>query len=172
MSSEMIVFWILAVGTVIGALAVVLPPFGRNPLHGALALVVSFIFMAGVYVQLSAHFVAVVQVLVYAGAVMTLFVFLIMLLNLTREDLSKSKHSWYKGLSILSALIMGVALLMGLTGALTHIHPADIAANFGSAADVGHTLVNKWLFAFEFSSILLLAAIVGAVLVARKRRSE
>lgn len=172
MSSEMIVFWVLAIGTVIGALAVVLPPFGRNPLHGALALVVSFIFMAGMYIQLSAHFVAVIQVLVYAGAVMTLFVFAILLLNLTPEELSRPKHSWYKGLAILSALIMGFTLVTGLTGALANVHAAAITPDFGSAASVGRTLVNKWLFVFEFSSILLLVAVVGAILVARKRRPQ
>jgi len=172
MSSEMIVFWILAIGTVIGALAVVLPPFGKNPLHGALSLVVSFIFMAGVYIQLSAHFVAVIQVLVYAGAVMTLFVFVILLLNLTPEEMNKPKHSWYKFVSIISALIMGFALVTGVTGALANVHAVAISPDFGSAASVGMTLVKKWLFVFEFSSILLLAAVVGAVLVARKRRPQ
>ncbi len=171
MSAEMIVFWILAIGAVLGALAVVLPPFGRNPLHGALALVVSFIFMAGVYVQLSAFFVAVIQVLVYAGAVMTLFVFVIMLLNLTPEELAQPKYSWYKVLSVFSALAIGFIVASGLTHVLVHFHAASIPATFGNAASVGGVLVKKWLFVFEFSSILLLSAIVGAVLIARKRRS-
>jgi NADH-quinone oxidoreductase subunit J len=172
MSPELIVFWILAIGTVAGALAVVVPPMGRNPLHGALALVVSFIFMAGLYVQLSASFVAVVQVLVYAGAVMTLFVFVIMLLNLTPEELRKPKYSWYKALSVLAAVVLGIVMVLGVAGATKTFHPANLTAGFGNAAGVGETLVKKWLFVFEFSSILLLAAIVGAVAVARKRRAE
>ena len=171
MSPEVIVFWILAIGTVLGALFVVLPPMGRNPLHGALALVVSFIFMAGLYVQLSATFVAVVQVLVYAGAVMTLFVFVIMLLNLTPEELAKGKYSWYKALSILAVLVIAFVMVTGIASATKGFHAANIPATFGTAAAVGSTLVKKWLFVFEFSSILLLAAIVGAVLVARKRRA-
>ena len=171
MSPELIVFWILAIGAVGGSLFVVLPPMGRNPLHGALALVVSFIFMAGLYVQLSATFVAVVQVLVYAGAVMTLFVFVIMLLNLTPEELSQPKYSWYKALSILAVLVVAFAMVTGIAGATRGFHAAKVPPAFGTAASVGLTLVKKWLFVFEFSSILLLAAIVGAVIVARKRRA-
>ena len=172
MPADVIVFWILALGAVLGALAVVVPPFGRNPLHGALALITSFIFVAGLYVQLAAHFVAVIQILVYAGAVMTLFVFVIMLLNLTPQQLRQPKYSWYKVLSGLGILVIFVVVLSWLPHALSDYGLPSIPKTYGSTASVGNVLVRKWLFVFEFSSILLLSSIVGAVVVARKWRAK
>ena len=170
MPADQVVFYILAVGALAGAIALVLPPFGRNPLHGALALIVSFLFLAGIYVQLSAHFVAVIQILVYAGAVMTLFVFVIMLLNLRPEELKGAKVTWYKVLSVIAAAGLVYYLLHSIVGGLRAFRPVNVPGDYGSTAALGDVLVKKWLFAFEFSSILLLVAIVGAVVVARKWR--
>ena len=94
--TEALVFWILAAGTVLGALAVVLPPFGRNPVHGALGLIGSFFCLAGLYVLLCAHLLAALQVIVYAGAIMVLFTFVIMLLNLTKEEMGSARFTYAK----------------------------------------------------------------------------
>ena len=101
MGFEQIIFWLLAVGTIVTAALVVLPPGGRNPLYGALLLIVSFFFIAGLYVLLFAHTMAVLQILVYAGAIMVLFTFVIMLLNLSKKELGDETKTLAKALSLI-----------------------------------------------------------------------
>ncbi|MFW5967339.1 MAG: NADH-quinone oxidoreductase subunit J [Persicimonas sp.] len=98
---EPLFFWILAGGALVSSVAVVL---FRNPLYSALALVADFMCFAGLYVLLSAHFLAVIQVLVYGGAIMVLFLFIIMLLNLSDEDLGPRKFAVHQILAVLSAI--------------------------------------------------------------------
>src|SRR5438270_8266042 len=110
--AETILFYLFAIG-VLGAGAQVV--LRRNPLHGALALVASFFFLAGIYVLLSAHLIAVLQVMVYAGAVMVLFVFVIMLLNLKDEELGERRLTFWKGAGVLAVLVaVGVSVRAAL----------------------------------------------------------
>ena len=173
MTAEMVVFWVLAVASVAGALAVVLPPFGRNPLHAAVALLVTFTSLAGLMVLLSAHLVAVLQVLVYAGAVMVLFTFVVMLLNLRSQDLSGYRITAWKvvGVAAMIALSvrMGIVLTAGLSAFDDPATAAQVANDFGSVKSVGRDLLTTYLVPFEATSLLLLVAIVGAVIVARRR---
>lgn len=101
---ETLFFWIFAVGAVVSSLAVVLIP--RNPLYSALALILDFFFFAGLYALLSAHFLAVTQVLVYGGAIMVLFMFIIMLLNLREEELEESEFRVHHALAVVVGLVI------------------------------------------------------------------
>lgn len=169
---EQAVFWVLAVGAVVTSLVVVVPPFGRNPIHAALALVLSFAAIAGLFALLAAHLLAALQVLVYAGAIMVLFVFVIMLLNLRTEELGDSRLT-------LTKVIGGLALLFVLGKLFTFISGDPLAASmganlndapdFGSVASVGQLLYKDFMIPFELTSVLLLVAVIGALVMAKKQ---
>src|SRR5207248_7969828 len=106
-SVEAVLFYVFAVGTLAGSAMVVLR---RNPIHGAVSLVGAFFFLAGIYVLLSAHLIAILQIMVYAGAVMVLFVFVIMLLNLKEEELGEFRFTFWKVAGVVSVLI-GVGVI-------------------------------------------------------------
>ena len=173
MTAEQIVFYVLAAGAVLGALAVVVPPFGRNPLHGAVALLATFAFLAGIFVLLSAHLVAVLQVLVYVGAVVVLFVFVIMLLNLRREDFGKAQVTPWKIVGVAAVALTAVKLSIAAAAATADAVPVDLATDalqgYGQTRAVAGDLLMQYFYPFEISSVLLLVAIVGALVVARKR---
>src|SRR5947207_6994896 len=99
---EAILFYIFAIGTLAGSAMVV---FRRNPIHGAVSLVGAFFFLAGIYVLLSAHLIAILQIMVYAGAVMVLFVFVIMLLNLKEEELVEFRFTFWKVVGLAAVLV-------------------------------------------------------------------
>lgn len=163
------VFLLLAFATVLSAILVIALP---NPIHSAMSLVATFLFLAAIYAQLLAHTIAVFQVLVYAGAIMVLFLFVIMLLSLTHVGEGKMRasfHQWVGGLS-------SVAILGGLVVALIRWHetsggirPRESLARFGTLEQVGGLLYTRWLLPFEAVSLLLLVAMVGAVVVAKPR---
>lgn len=153
-------FWILAAGATLSATAVVLPPFGRNPIHGAMALISTFFCLAGLYVLLAAHLVAALQVIVYAGAIMVLFVFVVMMLNLGNETIAQER-AWLKprawaGPTLLAALLLG-ALLRAIAGATGGAGATEV----GPKA-VGIALFGPYVLAVELASLLLLGALVAA----------
>lgn len=155
-------FYLFALITVAGAASVL---FARNPIHAAMSLVGTFFGLAGVYVLLFAHLVAALQIIIYAGAIMVLFVFVIMLLNLTRtEPRVGGLRSWH--------LVGGASVVIG-TGFLYVVFeslPVEAAPphpDFGTVAGVGRLLFEQFTLPFEAISILLLVAIVGAVVVAK-----
>jgi NADH-quinone oxidoreductase subunit J len=168
-SAEQILFYLFAFGTVVAAAGVL---FTRNPVASAMSLVASFFFLAGIYVLLWAHTIAVLQVLVYAGAIMVLFLFVIMLLSLTDTG-PVSQLSLGRILGALSC----AALLGGLVAAIRKLPPDNFqwmtedarVASFGTLQQLGAVLYTQWLFPFEAVSLLLLVAIVGAVVVAKSR---
>jgi NADH-quinone oxidoreductase subunit J len=172
-------FYLLFAVTVAMALLVVAR---RNPLQGALALVVGFFALSGIYVLLFAHLLAALQVLVYAGAIMVLFVFVIMLLNLQDRELGGTRGFLSKliavGLLTLFLVGAGVAASSGIEGAAflpppppesAVAVPGALAPGYGTVTDVGTSLFTRYLLPFELVSVLLLAAIVGAVAIAKKR---
>lgn len=171
MDAELVVFGILAVASLLGALAVIVPPFGRNPLHAAVALLATFSCLAGLMVLLAAHLVAVLQVLVYAGAVMVLFIFVILLLNLRHEDLGGWKVTPWKVLGTAAVVALSVKLGIALAAALSPLdgQAATVPAAFGQVREVGGDLLMTYLVPFEATSFLLLVAIIGALSVARRR---
>ena len=166
--AEMILFYLFALGVLFAGAQVV---FRRNPIYGALSLVGCFFFLAGIYVLLGAHLIAILQVLVYAGAVMVLFVFVIMLLNLKEEELGEQRLTAWKGIGLLA-----VAAAAGVIAwkALGPAYPAEgirdnaaAIAGFGGVKAVGRTLYLASVLPFELTSLLLLVAVVAAVVVAK-----
>ena len=158
-------FWLLAICLLVCALIVVLNP---NPLVSALFMILSFFFLAGLYVLLDAHFIAAMQILVYAGAIMVLFIFVVMLLNLRKEDLGLWEHFVPKAAGIMALFVLIYAaynLISSFRGS-----PFPVAKpGFGTIERISDLLFNHYVFPFEAISILLLAAIVGAVVVAKRK---
>lgn len=168
MTLETILFYTLSVVSVGSALMMVTR---RSPVMSALYLILNFFSLAGLYLTLHAQFIAVIQILVYAGAIMVLFLFVIMLLNLGDEKKLTEKISYKKitaaGLSF--GLLMELLYSVGVANSdlpLTHI---ERATEIGTVEYVGRALFTDFLFPFEITSILLLAAIIGAVVLAKKK---
>lgn len=177
---ETVLFWILAVGAVVSALLVILPPLARNPLYSALSLVITFCFVAGLYVLLVAHLVAVLQVLVYAGAIMVLFVFVIMLLNLQPHELKPARVTPGRILGGLAAALILTRIAAVLWEQASVVPAADLTKpvgmtasgtplEYGTVRHVGEALFTDWLVPFELVSLLMLVAIIGAVVLAKKQ---
>ncbi len=168
----MVFFVVLAVSGVIGALMVVLQ---RNPVVSALWLVLSFIALAGMYVLLAAPFLAAVQVVVYAGAIMVLFTFVIMLLNIRHDIDDGLRHvarrvlGWAFALALASVLYQMVRRpwALGPAGTTT----LESLQKTGHAESIGLSLYTTYLFPFEATGLILLVGIIGAVVLA-KRRSD
>jgi len=141
----------------------------RNPVIAALYLILNFFALGGLYLSLHAQFIAFIQILVYAGAIMVLFLFVIMLLNLGDAKGLKERISLKKmiagGLSL--GLLMELLYILGFAKGLPPSQ-FDKATEIGTVEYIGSQLFTKFLFPFEVTSILLLAAIVGAVVLAKK----
>jgi NADH-quinone oxidoreductase subunit J len=174
MSLDTIIFGFSAVVAVFGAVMMISQ---RNPVASVLYLILSFVAQAVLYIQLGALFVGVMLIIVYAGAILVLFLFVIMLLNLRgTEDLGK--HS-----PPLNLLVKGVVSFLLLVELLFVIRGLYIQApsggmmtmqpdSFGSARSVATLLFTKYLYPFELTGVLLLAAVVGAVVIARRESPE
>ncbi len=167
MSFEVILFYAFAVLALVSAIAMV--GFVRNLVAGAMSLVVTMISLAGIYVLLEAHLVAAIQIMVYAGAILVLFLFVIMLLNLRHDDFAPARP----GQTLLK--LVGVALALWIFLALARVLPAAIPEpgvlpeGFGGFRDVGVQLFTDYVVPVEAAGLLLLAAIVGAVILAKRR---
>ena len=170
MNAELILFWVFAVSTVLGAGGVILT---RNAIASAMSLVATFFFLAGIYVLLWAHTIAALQVLVYAGAIMVLFLFVIMLLSLTDSGPTMTFSAWrIAGAVAVVALFAALVMVFRKLPAQTSLAWASDAArlsDFGTIKHLGAIMYTQWLFPFEAVSLLLLVAIVGAVVVAKAR---
>ena len=158
-------WWIIAILTVGGAISTITR---RNNIAAVMSLVATFFGLAAMYAMLSAHFLAVLQVLVYAGAIMTLFVFVIMVLN--RDE----AEPWaWSGIFTKIVGVFALVYLITKVGyhlfAVAPLHPEQPPADFGTVAQVGEVLFTDYLFVFEAVSILLIIAVVAAVVVARQR---
>jgi NADH-quinone oxidoreductase subunit J len=164
-TAEIVTFWVFAVPLVVAAAGVVI---ARNPVYAAMNLVAAFFFMAGIYVLLVAHLIAFMQILVYAGAVMVLFLFVIMLLSIGDEHLVKERRNAMQLIGALGAVML-VAVLASAIGQAARGEMATLAPDFGTVKAVGRILYTQYLLPFEATSLLLLVAIVGAVVVAKER---
>jgi NADH-quinone oxidoreductase subunit J len=159
-----ILFYIFAAISVLAALNVVLQ---RTPVYSALSLIVVLCSLAVVYLLLGAEFMAVIQVIVYAGAIMVLFVFVIMLLNAGRESLKQRSHmAKWLGAPIVGGFL--AELLMVIWDQFPPHATAPTAPLDGSPAAIGHLLFGKYVLPFEVTSILILVAVLGAVVLAKK----
>ena len=163
-------FWAGSVAfvAILSALLIVLHP---NPMVSVLFLIVNLFCIAVFYLMLQAQFLAALQVIVYAGAIMVLFVFVVMLLNLKAEEGLHPGGGAQRGLALaLGAAFAGLMLWAIKTRREPpYFAPSSFAGGFGTAREVGALLFAKYLFAFEAASILLVAAMVGAVILAKRR---
>lgn len=144
----------------------------KNPVTSAICLVASFFFLAGLYVLLQAHFVAVLQILVYAGAIMVLFIFVIMLLNLKDEELIKDRLTLARG----AVIALGGVLIGYLGYRLSHVNfaePQKLSENFGSVTAMGEMLFNESYFLpFELTGVLLLVGVIGAIVLGKAKKRQ
>lgn len=139
----------------------------KNPVNSVLYLVLTFFAIAGHYVLLNAQFLAAVHIIVYAGAIMVLFLFVIMLLNLNKET-EPQKNIWLKLSAGVASGLLLVVLVGSLKGAESIIPLNEFNPNIGLIENLGKTLFSDFLLPFEISSVLLLAAMVGAVMLGKK----
>ena len=167
---QLIFFLALSVVAVAGAVGVVL---SKNPVYSALSLLINFASLAVMYILLHAQFLAVVQVIVYAGAIVVLFLFVIMLIGGDQKLLGERSRG--RRLAAYAALVLGVVLLAGLgivvaSGVLDGT-AGDVPGN-GSVQAIGQVLFTDYVLPFELASVLLLVAMIGAVVLARKPKGE
>jgi NADH-quinone oxidoreductase subunit J len=167
MTPELIVFFVLAALAVIGAISLILQ---KHPIHSALSLIVVMVALAGLYLLMGAEFVAAVQIIVYGGAIMVLFVFVIMLLNAgVEEHTSISKLAGAPGL----LLVVGLAGFIAATIARSH-ETVQAASQGGGLADtksISNMLFKDFVYPFELTSFLILVAVLGAIVLAQREKS-
>ena len=160
-----LLFYVFAALTLLFGLLVVANPFSRNPVTSAMFLVLTIISMAGLFVLLHAFFLAAVQIIVYAGAVMVLFLFVIMMLDLKEEQHRKIKFS-----AIIAGLISVGAVVAIFLKSLhaTNLNPQVEPTTIGDTALLGKLLFSQYVLPFEVVSILLLVAMVGVIFLSKK----
>jgi NADH-quinone oxidoreductase subunit J len=160
-----ILFWVLSVMALFSALMVIT---SKNPMHSVIWLIIVFFAISGHYLLLNAQFLAIVNIIVYAGAIMVLFLYVLMLMDLKKEN-EPPKNRWLK----IAGAVAGGSLLLVLIAALKK---ADIAnqiaetrtGDIGLIENLGKVLFNDYVVPFEISSILFLSAMVGAVVIGKK----
>ena len=151
----------VCVGAVLGMI------ISKNQAYSALFLVLAFVCLGGLFGLLGAPFMAVVQIIIYAGAIMVLFIFVIMMINL-REGISREKKKWTIALSLVLALVLLLELILAAKGASLGQSPEGSV----SPKEIGQLLFTKYLYPFEITSILIIAALVGAIVLVKKREKE
>ena len=160
-------FYFLSFFGVICALLVV---FSRNAVHSVLYLILTFFAIAGHYILLNAQFLAAVHVIVYAGAIMVLFLYVIMLLNLNQEA-EPHKSTVLKFAAAISAGLLLTVFVGSLKGTELMAQQQGPATNVGLVKSLGRLLFTEYLLPFEISSVLLLAAMVGAVMLGKSEQN-
>lgn len=166
-----ILFYILAAITLATAFLTI---FSRNTIHSAIYLVICFFSIGGHYLMFNAQFLAIVHIIVYAGAIMVLFLFTVMLMNLNKED-EPHKPILSKLAAVISLCLVALVLLAAFIKAQQTVIPEYVASgeDFQSIKVLGQVLLddkNGFMVPFEFASILLLVAMVGAVLLSKKEK--
>jgi len=167
-------FWILATITVVASVLVV---GQRNPMHSVVLLIVSFCALSGLYVLLGAQFVAAIQIIIYAGAIMVLFLFVVMLLNVPTEDPPTGYHARLFGGAGPRRVgaVLSLLFVVQLAWALRQIQGAPLPSRAvqpsSDVETIGLKLFTDYAFAFEATSVLILVAMVGAIVLAKKEKA-
>jgi len=164
---ELIAFFVLALLLIASALITIT---NRNPVTSAVALAFNLVAIAGVYLVLDAQFIGLLQVIVYAGAIMVLILFVIMLLNLREETKAHPAGTFQRVLAPLAALLFAVVIGRALFLSAPSTFP-DKPEGFGNAAALGKELFTRFYYPFEAISLLLVVAMIGAVLLAKRKVS-
>ena len=165
--AQLVFFYLAGIIVLTSILVVAL----RNPVYSALSLLIMFFHVAGLYVTLHAEFVAAVQIIVYAGAILVLYLFVVMLLNLKRED---RYHAQFPAGALLGVTILTevVLLLWQRGGTPAQPAPAQLEPPVGNTEAIGEVLYSTYVFPFEVASLILLVAMIGAIILAKRDRFE
>ncbi|QKF74073.1 NADH:quinone oxidoreductase I, membrane subunit J [Aliarcobacter faecis] len=164
-----IIFLALAFFAITGAIAMIVY---KNPMYSALGVLISMLSVAGMFALLNATFLFLIQIIVYAGAIMTLILFILMFLNINEEDLPNEPNKYR--LIIIGAIIM-LPLNILVLKAVSMLPAKDVSTletTFGDLKPLGMTLYDNWIVAVELVSILLLIALIGSVVLAKKRKTK
>src|SRR5450755_2475075 len=165
MHTSQLLFWFLSILAIVAAIGVV---SSKNPVYSVLWLIIVFFAISGHYILMNAQFLAIVNIIVYAGAIMVLFLFVIMLMNLNAET-EPQKNKWLK----IAGVIGGGALLLVLVAALKDADLRNQIAETGKGDiglihNLGMALFNDYVIPFEISSVLFLSAMVGTIVIGKK----
>ena len=167
---ETLLFWFLAVIALMAAASMVIQ---RNPVHSALFLIITLLSLAGLFFLLHAHFLAVIQVIVYAGAIMVLFLFVIMLLDIRRTEAAPSRVKLQKSLGILLGVIFFLETILVLRSEVVRdmavVAAIPPAPDFGTAVALGRALFTGYLFPLQLAAVLLFVALIGAIVLSKRR---
>ena len=164
MEITQIVFWFLTVLALIAAVGVV---SSKNPIYSVLWLIVVFFAISGHYILMNAQFLAIVNIIVYAGAIMVLFLFVVMLMNLN-SDAEPVKNVYMKMAGIISGLTLMIVLVAAFSTAEAQNVIIRPGTSVGLIENLGKALFNKYVVPFEISSILFLSAMVGAIVIGKR----
>jgi NADH-quinone oxidoreductase subunit J len=164
MTAPVVIFFVLAAIAVLGAVSLILQ---RHPIHSALSLIVVMVALAGLYLLMGAEFVAAVQIIVYGGAIMVLFIFVIMLLNAGEEERTNfSRLATYAGIPLAVAVTgLIAAAIVKSSGSLPAPTPSGALT---STKTLSMLLFNEFVYPFELTSFLILVAILGAIVLAQR----
>jgi NADH-quinone oxidoreductase subunit J len=160
-----VLFYVFAALTLLCGVLVIVNPFSRNPVTSAMFLVLTIISMSGLFILLHAFFLAAVQIIVYAGAVLVLFVFVIMLLDLKEEQRRKIKL-----FGVVAGIIAVGGIISAMMKSMSSVAPgADNPTQEGDTNSLGHLLFTNYTLPFEIVSVLLLVAMIGVILLSKKK---
>ncbi len=168
MSTLLIIFYFLSAITLATAFLTII---SKNPIHSAIYLVICFFTVAGHYLLFNAQFLAIVHIIVYSGAIMVLFLFTIMLMNLNKEGEPHKKIATKLAAAVSFGLICFVMLAVFIKAMPVIETYKQTGQDFQSIKVLGKVLLNEYMVPFEFASILLLVAMIGAVLLSKKEKS-
>jgi NADH-quinone oxidoreductase subunit J len=164
MSAPLVIFFVLAAIAVLGAISLILQ---RHPIHSALSLIVVMIALAGLYLLMGAEFVAAVQIIVYGGAIMVLFIFVIMLLNAGEEERTNvSRLAFYAGIPLAVAVTGLIAA--AIVSSQSTASMASTSGTLTSTKTLSNLLFTEFVYPFELTSFLILVAILGAIVLAQR----
>ncbi|NGY36803.1 NADH-quinone oxidoreductase subunit J [Flavobacterium sp. XN-5] len=169
MSTILIIFCVLSAVTIATAFLTI---YSRNPIHSALYLVISFFSIAGHYLLLNSQFLAIMHIIVYSGAIMILFLFTIMLMNLNKENEVHKPRITRLGAIVSFCLISLVLIAIFINSKPIVGEYISTGEDYQSIKVLGLVLLNEYMVPFEFASILLLVAMIGSVLLSKKEKTE
>jgi len=164
------VLWAAGAIAVLGAIGVVA---SRTPVYSVLSLVVNFLGLAGLFLSLHAEFLAVVQIIIYAGAILILFLFVIALLTVRKDPMERSEDGLegQRHLGIAAAVLVGALLVVVVLSGAPAFFAAEVADDFGTAAAFGRELLVTHVFPFELAAFALMAAVIGVVVLVGRKQS-
>jgi NADH-quinone oxidoreductase subunit J len=167
---ETLLFWLLAVIALVASVSMIIQ---RNPVYSALFLITTLLSLAGLFLLLSAQFLAVIQIIVYAGAIMVLFLFVIMLLDIRRTEDAPSRVKLQKSLGLLLGVIFFVETVLvlrsGVISDMEAVATSLPAEDFGTALALGRALFTSYLFPLQLAAVLLFVALIGAIVLSKRR---